>query len=55
MSALAKSFIASSKFDVLIPEATELNFEELFVNDEGQFGAIPISQIERRSVLYFGG
>ena len=54
MSAQASKFIASSKFDVLVPQATELDFEELFVNDEGQFGAIPISSIERRSLLYFG-
>ena len=54
MSAQASNFISSSKFDVLVPQATELDFEELFVNDEGQFGAIPISSIERRSLLYFG-
>ena len=54
MSAQASNFIASSKFDVLVPQATELDFEELFVNNEGQFGAIPISSIERRSLLYFG-
>ena len=55
MSAQAKNFISSSKFDVLVPQATELDFEELLVNDEGQYGAVPISSIERRSLLYFGG
>ena len=54
MSAQASNFITSSKFDVVVPQATELGFEELFANDEGQFGAIPISSIERRSLLYFG-
>lgn len=55
MSGQVKDFIASSKFDVLVPQATELDFEELFVNDEGRDGAISISSIERRSFLYFGG
>lgn len=55
MSGHAKDFITSSKFDVLVPQATELDFEELFVNDEGRDGAISISSIERRSLLYFGG
>lgn len=54
MSGQAKDFIASSKFDVLVPQATELDFEELFVNYEGRDGASSISSIERRSLLYFG-
>ena len=54
MSGQAKDFIASSKFDVLVPHATELDFEELFVHDEGRDGAAFISSIERRSLLYFG-
>ena len=54
MSGHAKDFIASSKFDVLVPQVTELDFEELFVNNAGQDGAISISSIERRSILYFG-
>ncbi|KAL9071634.1 MAG: hypothetical protein Q9161_004059 [Pseudevernia consocians] len=55
MSGQAKDFIASSKFDVLVPQATELGFEELFVTDGGRDGAISISSIKRRSLLYFGG
>lgn len=54
MSGQAKDFIASSKFDVLVPQATELDFEELFVNYEGRDGPSSISSIERRSLLYFG-
>lgn len=54
MSGQVKDFIANSKFDVLVPQATELDFEELFVN-EGRDGATSISSIERRSLLYFGG
>ena len=54
MSGQAKNFIASSKFDVLVPQATELDIEDLFVNDEGRDGAISISSIDRRSLLYFG-
>lgn len=54
MSGQAKDFIGSSKFDVLVPQATELDFEELFVNDGGQDGAFFISSVERRSILYFG-
>lgn len=54
MSGQAKDFVASSKFDVLIPQATELDFEELFLNDECGDGASSISSIERRSLLYFG-
>ena len=53
MSGQAKDFATSSKFDVLIPQATELDFEELFLNDEGRDGA-SVSSIERRSLLYFG-
>lgn len=55
MSGQCKGFIASSKFDVLVPQTTELDFEELFVSDEDRDGAINISTIERRSLLYFGG
>lgn len=54
MSAQAKDFVAGSKFDVLVPRATELDFEELFLNNEGRDGAISLSSIERRSILYFG-
>ena len=54
MSGQPIDFAASSKFDVLVPQATELDFEELFLN-EGRDGAVSISSIERRSVLYFGG
>lgn len=54
MSGQAKDFVANSKFDVLVPQATELDFEELFANDEGRDGNISVSSIERRSLLYFG-
>ena len=54
MSRQAKDFIASSKLDVLVPQATELDFEELFVHDEGRDGVTFVSSIERRSLLYFG-
>ena len=55
MSGQAKDFVASSKFDVLVPQATELDFEELFVNNGGRDGSVSISSIQRRSLLYFGG
>ena len=54
MSRQARDFVANSKLDVLVPQATELDFEELFASDEGQDGNISLSSIERRSLLYFG-
>lgn len=55
MSGQAKDFVAKSKFDVLVPQATELDFEELFASDEGRNENVSLSSIERRSLLYFGG
>lgn len=54
MSGQAKDFVANSKLDVLLPQATELDFEELFASDEGRDGILSLSSIERRSLLYFG-
>ncbi|KAL2043549.1 hypothetical protein N7G274_003856 [Stereocaulon virgatum] len=53
MSVISKDFIQNSKLDVLIPQATEIDIEEAFANNDEHAQADIISLIEQRALLYF--
>lgn len=55
MSLTSKEFKERSSVNVLVPQATDLDLEELFANNEKQDGLNQLFTIEQRSHLFFGG
>ena len=55
MTATTNDFIENSKLDILVPQATEIDIEEVFANTDEHAQADITSRIEQRSLLYFGG
>jgi len=51
----AREFIESSRLQVLVPQATAIDIEEAFANEDALTEANNGIAIEQRSLLYFGG
>lgn len=49
----SREFIESSRIDVLVPQATDSDVEELLSSGDGS-GEDNESSLEQRSMLYFG-
>ena len=54
MATADNDFMESFDLEVLVPQATEIDIEEVFANGNGSLQANAASLIEQRSLLYFG-